>query len=103
MRTSALTIAVVLAALAGPSQAQTQTPGTAPPAAAASDADLRELVEAARATAKAARENVDYNRVVPDILTQMLNKLDKLENKLDKIENVLRAQAPAQRRAPAQR
>ena len=102
MRRRALTMAMLLAALAGPAQAQTQTPGTPSPPAL-TESDVRELVEAARASAKAARENVDYSRVVPDLLAQMLNKLDKLENKLDKIENILRAQAPAQRRAPAQR
>jgi hypothetical protein len=66
-----------------------------------SDADIRELLDAARATAKAARENVDYNRVVPDILTQILAKLDKIEDKLDKVENAVRAAAP--RRATGQR
>ncbi len=50
---------------------------------------MREMLEAARATAKATRETVEYGRVVPDILTQILAKLDKLENKLDKIENKL--------------
>jgi hypothetical protein len=50
-------------------------------------ADLRELLEAARETAKATREGVDYGRVVPDLLTQILTKLDKIENKLDKIES----------------
>jgi hypothetical protein len=54
------------------------------------DADMRELVEAAKATAKAARENVDYARVTPDILTQILAKLDKIENKLDKVENAIK-------------
>jgi hypothetical protein len=58
---------------------------------------VREIIDAVRATAKATREAVDYQRVVPDILTQVLAKLDKLENKLDKIEDVLRAQAPRRR------
>jgi hypothetical protein len=41
---------------------------------------MRELLEAARATAKASRESVDHGRVVPDILQQILAKLDKIEN-----------------------
>ena len=66
------------------------------PAPAASEGamlrtEIRELLEAAKATAKASRENVDYSRVVPDILYQILAKLDKVENKLDKIENELKA------------
>jgi hypothetical protein len=32
--------------------------------------------------------------VVPDILTQILIKLDKIENKLDKVENAVKANAP---------
>jgi hypothetical protein len=47
---------------------------------------MRELIDATRESAKAAQENIEYARVVPDILTQILAKLDKLENKLDKIE-----------------
>jgi hypothetical protein len=47
---------------------------------------IQELIDASRATAKATRESVDYNRVVPDILQQILAKLDKIEDKLDKIE-----------------
>ena len=86
--------------LAPPALAQgTTTPGPAPASAQASsqaapalsEADLRALVEAAKATAAATRENVDYARVTPDILTQILAKLDKLENKLDKIENAIKA------------
>ena len=57
------------------------------------EADIRELLEAAKASAKAARESVDYARVTPDILTQILAKLDKIENKLDKIENAVKATA----------
>ena len=82
---------IVLAGLMGPAQAQQ---GSAP-----SEAETRELLEAARATAKAARENVDYARVVPDILTQILAKLDKIEDKLDKVENAIKAGPP--RRANA--
>ena len=72
--------------LAPPALAQGTTPGAAPAQAssqaapALSEADLRALVEAARATAAAARENLDYARVTPDILTQILAKLDKIEN-----------------------
>jgi hypothetical protein len=58
---------------------------------------MAEILASAREIAKATRENVDYNRVVPDILTQILAKLDKLENKLDKIENILR-EPPARAR-----
>lgn len=53
---------------------------------AASRAELEDLVEASRAIAKSTREGVDYARVVPDILQQILAKLDKIENKLDKLE-----------------
>ena len=70
--------------LASPVQAQT--------APALSEADTRELIEAAKATAKATRETVDYVRVTPDILHQILAKLDKLEDKLDKVENAVKAQ-----------
>jgi hypothetical protein len=52
-------------------------------------AQLRELVDAAQVTAKAARENVDYARTVPDLLFQTLAKLDKIESKLDKVETTL--------------
>ena len=59
-----------------------------------SSAEIRELLDAAKATAKATRENVDYARVVPDILFQILTKLDKIEGKLDKVENeIKRSQA----------
>ena len=82
-------IGLFLAALV--SQAQ----GQANPAAnengpALSSADMRELLDAAKATAKATRENVDYTRVVPDMLLQIQVKLDKLEDKLDKIENAIK-------------
>ncbi|KAB0265351.1 hypothetical protein [Microvirga brassicacearum] len=71
-------------------QANAQT-GPAAPGGAMSPAEIRELLDAAKATAKASRENVDYIRVVPDILYQVLAKLDKVETKLDKIENELKA------------
>ena len=52
-----------------------------------SHTEMQELIDAARATAKATREGVDYSRTVPDILQQILAKLDKIEDKLDKIES----------------
>ncbi len=64
----------------------------APAAAPLSEADTRELLEAAKATAKATRESVEYARVTPDILHQILAKLDKLEDKLDKVEDAIKAQ-----------
>ena len=82
---------VILASLASVAEAQT---AAAPDAAPMSPADMRELVEASKATAKATRESLDYVRVTPDILTQILAKLDKIENKLDKIENAIKATAP---------
>ncbi len=71
-------------ALAGPAAAQT--------APTLSKANTRELIDAAKATAKATQESVVYARVTPDILHQILAKLDKLEGKLDKIENAVKAQ-----------
>jgi hypothetical protein len=76
---------VGLAGLAPAARAQ----GPAQPGAS-SEAEMRELVEAAKATAKATRDMADSSRVTPDILTQILTKLDKLEDKLDKIENALK-------------
>ena len=86
-----IVIAVVLAGLAVPAHAQT--------AAAPSEANMRELIEATRAAAKASRDNADYARVVPDILTQILAKLDKIEDKLDKVENAIKREPPARRSA----
>ncbi len=79
-------VALLAAGLAVPALAQTRP--------ANSTREMRELIDAAKAGAKAAEENVEYARVVPDILTQILAKLDKLENKLDKIENILRREPP---------
>ena len=74
-------------------------PAAAQTAPALSDADIRELIDAAKTTAKATRESVDYARVTPDILTQILTKLDKLEDKLDKIENAIKRDNPARKPA----
>ena len=81
----ALWAAIFCTCFGVPALAQSSAPAT-------SEAEMRELVEAARATAKASRENVEYARTVPDILTQILAKLDKLEDKLDKVENAIKAQ-----------
>ena len=67
------------------------------PSGALNPAEMRDLIEAARATAKSSAETVEYGRVVPDILTQILAKLDKLENKLDKVENAIKGQARGRR------
>lgn len=66
------------------------TRGATPVQAAAAEmgSDLRPLLEA---IAKATREGVDYQRVTPDLLSQILAKLDKIENKLDKVENAVKA------------
>lgn len=84
--------AAAILTLAFMAQARAQT--TSPPANDAvlgSRTEIRELIEAAQATAKASRENVDYARVVPDLLYQILAKLDKIEGKLDKVETTLKA------------
>ena len=70
------------------------TPALAQTGAAPREADLRELIEAAKATAKASRESVDYARATPDILTQILAKLDKIEDKLVRVEDAIRRDAP---------
>ncbi len=82
----AIVVGMILAGLSGPAQAQT--------GATLPEAELRELVEAAKATAKAARENVDYTRATPDILTQILAKLDKIEDKLRRVEDAIRRDTP---------
>jgi len=88
---SAAWIGICLLALIGHAQAQTDAPRTgAEPGL--STGEMRDLLDAAKATAKATRENVDYVRVVPDILFQILTKLDKLEDKLDKIETEMKRQ-----------
>lgn len=90
MRRAALTAAFLLG-LAVQANAQTGPAPTAADAAPVSRAEIRELIEAAQATAKASRENVDYARVVPDLLYQILGKLDKIEDKLDKVENAVKS------------
>jgi hypothetical protein len=79
-----LTAGFLCLALAGPVTAQT--------ALTLSQADTRALIDAAKATAKATQESVEHARVTPDILHQILVKLDKLEGKLDKVENAVKAQ-----------
>lgn len=93
MRRAALTVTFLLG-LAAQANAQT-APAPAGDNAPVSRAEIRELIEAAQATAKASRENVDYTRVVPDLLYQILAKLDKIEDKLDKVENAVKSGRPA--------
>lgn len=88
MRSTAIA-SLLLIGLTGQALGQT-APAPANDAVAASRAEMRELVEAMQATAKASRENVDYARVVPDLLYQILGKLDKIEDKLDKVETTLK-------------
>ena len=80
-----MVVGVVLAGLMAPAKAQT--------GAALPESDLRELIEAAKATAKTSRESVDYARVTPDLLTQILAKLDKIEDKLVRVEDAIRRDA----------
>ena len=87
----AMLIGIILAGLSGPALAQQ--------AGTPANAELRELAETAKAIAKASRENADYARVVPDILTQILAKLDKIEDKLDKVENAIKREAPSRHNA----
>ena len=84
------TAAVLTVALMGQAKAQTTSVPTNE-VVVGSRAEIRELVEAMQATAKSSRENVDYARVVPDLLYQILAKLDKIEGKLDKVETTLKA------------
>jgi hypothetical protein len=82
-------IGLFLAALVSQAQGQAN-PAANETSPALSSTEMRELLDAAKATAKATRENVDYIRVVPDMLHQIQVKLDKLEDKLDKIENAIK-------------
>jgi hypothetical protein len=89
MRRAALTATFLLGLVV---QANAQAgPAPAADVAPVTRAEIRELIEAAQATAKASRENVDYSRVVPDLLYQILAKLDKIEDKLDKVENAVKS------------
>jgi hypothetical protein len=83
----ALSIGLMCTLLLCPAQAQTQP--------APSGAETREMLDAAKATAKATRESLEYTRVVPDMLFQILAKLDKIEGKLDKIENAIKRDSAA--------
>ena len=85
--------AVLMLGLVAPAAAQ-----TAADSGPVTRAEIRELIEAAQATAKASRENVEYSRVVPDLLYQILAKLDKIETKLDKVETTLKEGQTAARR-----
>jgi hypothetical protein len=85
-----LAVAVLTFGLAGQAMGQSSPPPS-PEAEAVTRSEVRELIEAARATAKASRENVDYARVVPDLLYQILAKLDKIEDKLDRVDTTLKA------------
>ena len=90
-----IAIGIIMAGLGAPAFAQDAPDPNRPLAAA----EIRELLDAAKATAKATRENVDYVRVLPDILYQVLVKIDKLEAKLDKIENAVKRNEASRGRA----
>ena len=86
-----------------PSQVQYSPPPVVEPAAAQpqgalTPGEIRELLDASAATAKATREAVDYSRVVPDILTQILTKLDKIEDKLGRMQDEIQMRPPPRRR-----
>jgi hypothetical protein len=89
----AIGIGLMLGAFTNPAWAQTE-----PPAAAPSASEMRELLDAAKATAKATRDNLDYAKVTPDLLYQILAKLDKIEDKLDKVETAIKREAARARR-----
>jgi hypothetical protein len=89
---------ICLLALTGYAQAQS-SPTPPVEGSTISSAEIRELLDATKATAKAARENVDYARVVPDILFQILAKLDKIEDKLDKVETAVKRDQAARAKA----
>ena len=92
----AIGIGLVLGALTNPAWAQSDAPAAAP--ATASGSEMRELLDAAKATAKATRDNLDYAKVTPDLLYQILAKLDKIEDKLDKVETAIRREPARARR-----
>jgi hypothetical protein len=84
----AVWIGVCLLALTGYGYAQPSPPPGE--RSGLSSAEIRELLDAVKATATASRENVDHARVVPDLLFQILTKLDKIEDKLDRVENAIK-------------
>ena len=86
---NAVWVGICLLAFTGQVRAQAD-PASPSESPAMSGVEIRELLDAAKATAKATRENVDYARVVPDVLFQILAKLDKIEDKLDKVENAVK-------------
>jgi hypothetical protein len=90
-RFALISMSILVLGVAAQAQAQT-SPAAAPGGASMTRAEIRELIDAAKQTAKASRENVDYSRVVPDLLYQILAKLDKIEDKLDKVENAVKAE-----------
>ncbi|WP_188611704.1 hypothetical protein [Chelatococcus reniformis] len=83
--------------LAGPAPARAGEPPAAKPAPATSEADSRDLLEAAKATAKSARTTAENIAVVPDLLVQILTKLDKIEDKIARLETAMQAKPPARR------
>jgi hypothetical protein len=108
-------IGLVTMALTNPAWAQTDPPAAAPGAPSSAPAnsaptspapsspvpatsEMRELLDAAKATARATRENLDYAKVTPDLLYQILAKLDKIEDKLDKVENAIKRETARARR-----
>lgn len=98
-------IGLVAIALTNPAWAQTDPPAAAPtpssPAPSSpvpATSEMRELLDAAKATARATRENLDYAKVTPDLLYQILTKLDKIEDKLDKVENAIKRETARARR-----
>jgi hypothetical protein len=103
-------IGLVTMALTNPAWAQTDPPAAVPGAASPAPAspapaspgpasfDMRELLDAAKATAKATRDNLDYAKVTPDLLYQILTKLDKIEDKLDKVETAIKRENARARR-----
>jgi len=92
----AIGIGLVLGALTNPALAQSDAPAAAP--ATPSGSEMRELLDAAKATAKATRDNLDYAKVTPDLLYQILAKLDKIEDKLDKVETAIKREPARARR-----
>jgi hypothetical protein len=93
----AVWIGVCLLALTGYGYAQTSPPPGE--RSGLSNAEIRELLDAVKATATAARENVDHARVVPDLLFQILTKLEG--SVWNRSEALLRIVYPSRYRMPA--